>query len=115
MPKGGARVGAGRKPKPKLAPAASESVAGEVLASLGKEWKHAKDCGCEKCIWRGFVYSSDPNLAFRAMVNLTDRRDGKPTQVVRAEVSGSQGGPLVLLTSIQRPAPVRKFLVNARP
>jgi hypothetical protein len=108
MPKGGARPGAGRKPKPKFQRGATTEVAHEVLASLIRVEYHKGGCRCEICRWREHIDSADKRLGFEALKYMTDRRDGKPTQVVRAEVAGSGGGPLVILTSIQRPAPIVK-------
>lgn len=83
--RGGAREGAGRKPKPKPIPHADKGVASEVLATLD-----------ELETWRFLVRADDladpdkrnklsleERREIRAnLVYLTDRRGGKPAQGV---------------------------------
>lgn len=92
MPPGGARKGAGRKPKPKIIAGTRKCIATEVLASLGKDRKHASKCRCEACRWVELLNSMDERLRFHALKYLTDRRDGKPAETVYSLGSQDQDG-----------------------
>jgi hypothetical protein len=84
MPRGGARPGAGKKKlKPELPAAVKRTIATDVLNSLGKDWKHAKECVCEICQWRALILSSaDSRIKIEALKYLTDKRDGKAVHTV---------------------------------
>jgi hypothetical protein len=79
MARGGERAGAGRKPKPKLTLKANKDAATKVLASLEKTDK------TEEKRWLELLNALDLRLRFDALKYLTDRRDGRPMQLVRAE------------------------------
>ena len=81
--RGGRRVGAGRKPKPKIEQRATKGIASEALASID-----------ERGYWRMLLRADQPleeipklELAERRLIEetleyLTNRRDGKPAQGV---------------------------------
>lgn len=79
MPRGGQRAGAGRKPKPRLTLKATKNTATKVLDSLAKHGL------TEEQRWLQLLDALDLRLRFDALKYLTDRRDGKPMQLVRAE------------------------------
>lgn len=76
---GGKRVGAGRKPG--SITSLKKISATEILAGID-----------EYAVWNGFVRSEDENVALKAMIYLTDRRDGKAKQLI--EASGPGGGAI---------------------
>lgn len=70
--RGGARPGAGRKPrKSAAARGITPATAAEILERKG-----------ERSIWYRLLDSPDDSIVLRAMVYLTDRRDGRPAQQV---------------------------------
>ena len=83
MAKGGARIGAGRKPKPKIELSAKKGVATRVLSAID-----------EDAYWRALLRTdvlpeqlhtlelSERRLVEETMEYLTNRRDGKPAQGV---------------------------------
>jgi len=79
MPRGGARPGAGRKPKLKL-PGVTRDIAQAILAGQDEM----------KC-WIELLAANDQRLRFDVLRYLTDRRDGKPMIRVAANVSGMEG------------------------
>ena len=77
---GGARPGAGRKPRPKL-PFAHKDIASIVLATRPTKggWPG------EEARWMELLNAQDERLRFDVLKYLTDRRDGKPAQGVFVE------------------------------
>lgn len=75
--RGGARAGAGRKPKPKIPIVATKGVATEVFSKL--DGKHNPT---EVQLWLSLLAAKDDRLRFDTLKYLTDRRDGKPAQGV---------------------------------
>lgn len=83
MAQGGARAGAGRKPKPKIELSATKGIASTVLASID-----------EVALWRALLRADLPvgqihtlELGEQRLIKetaeyLTNRRDGKPAQGV---------------------------------
>lgn len=72
MAKGGARAGAGRKPKPKIdLPAVDKTMAGAILAKSDEEKA-----------WIELLGASDWRLRFDVRKYLTDKRDGKAVQTI---------------------------------
>lgn len=77
MGRGGARPGAGRKPKP-LVPL-RKAMAGEILSTVD-----------EVGLWGQLLSCDDPRIRLDSLRYLTDRRDGKAPQTVPSEgVAGS--------------------------
>jgi hypothetical protein len=85
---GGKRPGAGRKVGSVIS--LKKRTAAEILAGVN-----------EQAVWLAFVESDDQNIALKAMIYLTDRRDGKPMQP--SEHTGAEGGPIQIISSIPRP------------
>lgn len=73
--RGGKRPGAGRKPNYFKRLATKPLTAAEILAQFD-----------ERGAWKRFLTHPDPEIALKAQMYLTDRRDGKPRQAV--DVSG---------------------------
>lgn len=69
--RGGARPGAGRKPK--AVKAVKKIVAEQLLGSVD-----------EQGLWRELLEADDLRVRLDALKYLTDRRDGKPAQTVEA-------------------------------
>lgn len=89
--KGGARPGAGRKPKPAKPAAVSKGAADEILDFLALEVnphgnKVGKDgkplCRCLKCRWRALSDAFDMRLRYQVEKSLLDRVLGLPAQAV---------------------------------
>jgi hypothetical protein len=83
--KGGARPGAGRKPKAKIPDFVTRDIAKQVLA-LTKPLIHGTKeevCLCEVCKWYRLLHrSGDSRLEFDVLKYLTDRAYGKAVQNV---------------------------------
>jgi hypothetical protein len=69
MTRGGARPGAGRKPKPTVV--LRRTMAAEILSAVD-----------EVEVWKGLIERGDYRTILEAMKYLTDRRDGKAPQAV---------------------------------
>ena len=83
--KGGARAGAGRKPKPPKPAAVSKKVADEILDFLAlpkAKVKHERSCCCLKCRWRTLATAKDLRLRFQVEKSLLDRVLGLPSQAI---------------------------------
>ena len=74
MPSGGARPGAGRKSKPMIT--IRKVMAEEILSAVD-----------EVELWRQLVASEDLRIRLDSLKYLTDRRGGKASQYVSADVS----------------------------
>jgi hypothetical protein len=74
-PRGGKRIGAGRKPNYLKRLGIKAITAAEILAHHD-----------EPELWRGLLNHKSPDIRLRTLQYLTDRRDGKPKQAV--SVSG---------------------------
>lgn len=75
--RGGARPGAGRKPKPKIELSATKGIATEVFSRLD-----GKKAPTEVMLWLNLLATKDERLRLDTLKYLTDRRDGKPAQGV---------------------------------
>lgn len=80
MAKGGARPGAGRKPKPKL-PFAAKVQAETVLGKLGGR-HNGKKLPTEDELWLTMLLGTDLRIRLDALKYLTNRRDGEPIHTV---------------------------------
>lgn len=107
MAKGGARPGAGRKPKAKI-PFIAKKDAESVLEHLGKDIElPTADGGKRKQklptrleLWITLLLAADLRVRLQALSTLEDREFGKPAQ--RTEVTGKDGGPIpVILHTIR--------------
>ena len=74
MPSGGARLGAGRKSKPMIT----------VRKIMAEEIPSAVD---EVELWKQLVASDDLRIRLDSLKYLTDRRDGKASQYLSADVA----------------------------
>ena len=74
MPSGGARPGAGRKAKALIT--VRKVMDEEILGTVD-----------EVGLWRQLVASDDPRIRLDSLKYLTDRRDGKASQYVSADVT----------------------------
>ena len=81
---GGARKGAGRKPKKisTIAKKLPKDTAALILSEIN-----------EHGAWFELLKEDDPRIRLDALKYLTDRRDGRPKQAV--EQSGPSGGPII--------------------
>ncbi len=81
MTRGGARPGAGRKPKPTVV--LRRTMAAEILSAVD-----------EVEVWKGLIERGDYRTILEAMKYLTDRRDGKaPQAVIRVEAPAIDCAP----------------------
>jgi hypothetical protein len=83
--KGGARPGAGRKPKAKIPDFVTRDIAKQVLALTQKpiHGTKADPCRCEICKWYTLLHDSkDARLEFDVLKYLSDRAYGKAVQNV---------------------------------
>jgi len=77
MARGGKRPGAGRKPLPltvvrRAVGTFNKATAAEILATIN-----------ELETWGQLLQDEDPNIRLKAVMYLTDRRDGKAEQTIR--------------------------------
>jgi hypothetical protein len=91
MPRGGARPGAGRKPKPKLLPGPSQDkiAATQLIDHLNRPASADDD---EVKGWRVLWDAADLRIRLDTRKYLYDKRDGK--SVHRSELSGKENGPI---------------------
>jgi hypothetical protein len=97
-PKGGARPGAGRPPKPKVT--VKKASAETILAAVD-----------EKELWTELLNSDNEKIRLEALRYLTDRRDGKPCESVM--MRGEQELKLTVLHIGQPPG--QKQLLDVGP
>lgn len=80
MPKGGARAGAGRKPKPKIEPVSDRNAAAKLIESLNSIPDKLDDP--EVAGWRGLWDSLNAGIRLDTRKYLYDKRDGKAVHTV---------------------------------
>lgn len=80
MAKGGKRVGAGRKPKPKLEPIADRGAAARLIEQLNS--LPTKDEPIEVAGWRGLWDATNASIRLDTRRYLYDQRDGKARNTV---------------------------------
>lgn len=85
MARGGARHGAGRKPRLK-ASLVDQGAAARILKQIDEEAK-----------WLALLIAKDERLQFDALRYLTNRRDGMPNQ----PHTGPDGGPIEVAHTIK--------------
>jgi hypothetical protein len=83
MAKGGKRPGAGRKPK--VVTDADRAFYGGIL-----------DKKREQEIWGKLLNSEDEAIVIKAIIYLTDKRDGKPAQAIEMTGEGSSAVRIIL-------------------
>lgn len=88
--RGGARAGAGRKPKPITI--VRKATAEQVLAGID-----------ETQAWTGILESKDMRVRLDALKYLTDRRDGKAAQAIEHSGPGGQAlaAPVLNITFVK--------------
>lgn len=89
MPSGGARLGAGRPPKPQVL--VRKALATDILAAVD-----------EVALWQGLLWSENEKIRLEALKYLTDRRDGKAPQSVTLNAGPRPQEPVVMTFDFTR-------------